>query len=88
MSSEKQYKIKNSEKQVKELVDLIGACIVLHNLLIDYEEDDVPTSWYDCVEEEVDWGLYDEEEEDIVEVTYEDATDRRQYVFNSIVNKW
>ena len=66
----------------------IGACIVLHNLLIDYKEDDIPSSWYENVNEDIDWGMYDEEEEDIPEVTFQDTTDRRKYVFNSLVNNF
>ena len=81
-------KLKNSEKEVKELVDLIGSCIVMHNLLINYDEDDIPSAWYDKVNEDnIDWDLYDEEEEDIGRVT-EEGTDRRQYVFNSLVNNF
>ena len=81
-------KLKNEKKQVEELVDLISACLVLHNLLIDYDEDDIPSSLYDTVDEDIDWGMYDEEEEDIPEVTFQDTTDRRQYVFNSLVNNF
>ena len=80
-------KLKHDKKEVKELVELTGACIVMHNLLIDYEEDDIPSSWYDEVQNDIDWSLYDEEEEDIADVR-EDGTDRRQYVFNSLVNNY
>ena len=80
-------KLKNNPKEVKELVDLIGSCTVLHNLLINYDEDEIPGSWYAELSEEIDWGLYDEEEEDIAEVT-EDIEDRRQYVYNSFVNNY
>ena len=70
------------------MVDLIGSCIVMHNLLINYDEDDIPSAWYDQVNEDnIDWDLYDEEEEDIGRVT-EQGTDRRQYVFNSLVNNF
>ena len=67
-------KLKNSKSEVKELVDLIGACIVLHNLLIDYDEVDIPSSWYDNINDDIDWGLNDEEEENIASVT-EDKED-------------
>jgi hypothetical protein len=40
-------KFKKSNKEVKELVDIIGVCTVLHNLLINYDEDDIPKEWYD-----------------------------------------
>ena len=62
-------KLKNSKVEVKELVDLVGACIVLHNLLIDYDETDMPESWYDNITDDIDWVLYDEEEENIPRVT-------------------
>ena len=80
-------KLKNDKKEVKQLVDLIGACIVLHNLLINYEEDDIPADWYEQVDDEIDWCMYDEEEEEIDRVT-EEGTYRRQYVYNSIVNNF
>ena len=80
-------KLKKETKEVKELVDLIGACVVLHNLLINYEENNIPSSWYDEVVDDIDWTLYDEEEEDIAEVT-DDNTERRKYVYNSIINNY
>ena len=80
-------KLKDSKKEVKQVADLIGACIVLHNLLLDYKEDDVPASWCEDVNYDIDWSLYNEEEEDITSVT-EDTEDRRQYVFNSIMNNY
>ena len=79
-------KIRDSPKEVKQLVDLIGACSVLHNLLINYE-DDLPSSWYATISEEIDWGLYDEEEENIAAVT-DDKEDRRKYVYNSMINNY
>ena len=80
-------KLKKETKEVKELVDLVGACIVLHNLLINYDECNIPSSWYDENVDDIDWTLYDEEEEDIAEVT-ENNGDRRKYVYNSIVNNY
>ena len=80
-------KLKNSKREVKELVRLIGACIVLHNLLIDYNEDDIPSQWYEEMNDEIDWTMYDEEEEDIARVT-DDKEDRRKYVFNSVINNF
>jgi hypothetical protein len=79
-------KIRRSVKEVKELVDLIGACIVMHNLLINYD-DDVPDEWYEDIEEDIDWTMYDEEEERIAQVT-EEGEDRRQYVYNSLINNY
>ena len=80
-------KLKNSKKEVKEMVELIGACIVLHNLLINYDEDDIPDSWYDEMNEDIDWTMYDEEEEDIAHV-WEEKEDRRKFVFNLVVNNF
>ena len=80
-------KLKNGKKEVKNVVDLIGSCIVMHNLLINYDETDIPESWYEKEERRIDWSMYDEEEERIAQVT-EENTDRRQYVFNSIVNNY
>jgi hypothetical protein len=56
-------KLKEGRKEVKEIVDLIGACMVMHNLLINYNKDDIPKRWYWEMEEEIDWSLYDEHEQ-------------------------
>ena len=80
-------KLKNSKVEVKELVDLIGACIVVHNLLIDYEEGDMPSSWYDNITNDIDWVLYDEEDENKPQVT-EVKEDRRKYIYNSVINNF
>ena len=80
-------KLRNSPTEVKRLVQLIGSCTVLHNLLIDYEEEEIPASWYVDISEGIDWELYDEEEEDIAEVT-DDLEDRRKYVYNSFINNY
>ena len=80
-------KLKHSKQEVKELVELIGACLTMHNLLIEYDETDIPSNWYNEMENNIDWRLYDEEEEDIAHVR-EDGTDRRQYVFNSLINNY
>ena len=62
-------RLKKSKEEVKELVDLIGACITMHNLLINYDETEIPKSWYDNLESEIDWSMYDEEEDEIAHVT-------------------
>ena len=69
------------------MVDMIGACVVLHNLLINYDEDDIPDSLYDEVNAEIDWTMYDEEEEEIACIT-EDKEDRRKYIYNSVINNY
>ena len=80
-------KLKDSKEQVKELVELIGSCVVLHNLLIDYEEDEIPSNWYEDISDDIDWALYDEEEELIADIT-DEKEDRRKYVFNSLINNY
>ena len=61
--------------------------MVMHNLLIDYDENEIPSSWYEDIEIDIDWTMYDEEEEDIARVT-EDKEDRRKNVFNLLVNNF
>jgi hypothetical protein len=83
----KNIKLKDGEKEVKELVDLIGACTVLHNLLIDYDKNDIPSEWYNEIQNFIDWSLYDEEEESIPEIDKEGG-DRRETVYHSIINNY
>jgi hypothetical protein len=80
-------KLKNSKEEVKEMVDLIGSCIVLHNLLIDYDEEEIPAKWFSKINKNIDWSLYDEEEEDIADIN-EHVEDRRKYVYNSFINNY
>ena len=58
---------------------------MLHNLLIDYDKNDMPFKWYEEINDDIDWTLYDDEEEDIAEVT-EEVEDRRKCVLNSVMN--
>ena len=67
-------------------MDIIGACAVLHNLLINYN-DCIPQEWYEELNEEIDWTAYDEDDQDISNVDAEEA-DRRSHVFNSIANNY
>jgi hypothetical protein len=80
-------KLRHSKKEVEEIVRLIGACITMHNLLLSYDEDEIPSEWYKNLTDNIDWSMYDEEEERIAEVT-EENEDRRQYVFNSLINNF
>jgi hypothetical protein len=80
-------KLKQSAKEVKELVDLIGTCIAIHNLLINYDEDDIPAEWYSQMEEEIDWSLFDKEDQHIANVD-EEGANRRSIVFDSIINNY
>ena len=81
MSEKEQYQIK---KQSIGSQRTGGSNRVMHSLA---QFRVIPASWYFDISEEIDWGLYDEEEEDIAEVT-DDIGDRRQYVFNSFVNNY
>ena len=80
-------KLRTSKAEVKELVELIGACIIMHNLLLTYDDNDIPAKWYDSMEDEIDWTGYDEEEDDIPIVMEEDE-DRRKYVYQSVINNY
>jgi hypothetical protein len=80
-------KLKSGPEEVKELVDLIGACIVMHNLLINYDDDTIPQEWYDEVSNNIDWTLYDEEEEGTTNIN-DEVADRRDVVFKSIINNF
>jgi hypothetical protein len=80
-------KLKSEPEEVEELVDLIGACIVMHNLLIDYNNDTIPQEWYDELSNNIDWTLYDEEEEGHTQIN-DEVADRRDVVFKSIINNF
>jgi hypothetical protein len=80
-------KIKESPKEVKELVDLIGSCIVIHNLLINYDEDEIPKEWYEKMQDRIDWSLFDEDQQNISNVE-EEGANRRQIVYESIINNY
>jgi hypothetical protein len=78
---------KKGKKEVRQLIDIIGACIVLHNLLMNYDEDDIPKEWYDTMRDEIDWSGYDEENFHHNEVE-DEGGNRREMVFNSIINNY
>ena len=80
-------KLRKSKKEVEEVVRLIGAFITMYNLLISYDENEIPSEWYEEMQTNIDWSMYDEEEEHIGEVTNE-SEDRRKYVFNSLINNY
>jgi hypothetical protein len=80
-------KFKKTNKEVKELVDIIGACIVLHNLLINYDENDIPKEWYDQMKDNIDWSMYDEEAHERANIADEEVS-RRETVFQSIINNY
>jgi hypothetical protein len=80
-------KLGKTKKEVKELVELIGACIVIHNLLINYSDDDIPREWYDQMKDKIDWSLYDEELVEKICVQDEEVC-RRDTVYESIINNY
>jgi hypothetical protein len=80
-------RLRKGKKEVKELIDIITSCIILHNLMINYNEPDIPQEWYDKMRDEIDWSCYNKEDIDIPNVDQEEV-DRRQFVFNSIVNNY
>lgn len=40
-------KITNDKKSVKRILRVIDCCVILHNLLIDRGDDDIPDEWFD-----------------------------------------
>ena len=79
--------IKDGKKQVKHIVDIITSCMIIHNLMIDYD-DDIPLKWYDKILQEIRWDIYDEEyssESDVDHNLGNDLDiDRRKDVFKHI----
>jgi hypothetical protein len=66
---------------------MVGACIILHNLLINYDENDIPHQWYDEMRDNIDWSLYNEENYEKSNITDDDVS-RRETVFESIINNY
>jgi hypothetical protein len=79
--------LKKGKKEVKELIDIITACIILHNMMINYKELEIPQEWSDIMRDKIDWSCYDKEDVDIPAVENKDV-ERREYVLNSIVNNF
>jgi hypothetical protein len=79
--------LKGGKKEVKQLVDLIGACIVIHNLLINYNEDEIPREWYEKIKDDIDWTEYDENE-DYISQQYQESGNRRDTVFQSFLRNY
>jgi hypothetical protein len=79
--------LRKTKKELKELIEIIGSCVILHNMLLNYDEDSIPNEWYDQMVDEIDWTLYDEEEFQIAQVG-EDEVDRRSTVFHSISSNY
>jgi hypothetical protein len=72
--------LKDGKKEVKHLVDIIGACIVLHSLLMNYNKDAVPQEWYNEISK-IALSLYDEEEIYIANVEEEGTNGRTTITF-------
>jgi hypothetical protein len=79
--------LRKGKKELKHLIDLIGACVTLHNMLLNNDNDTIPKEWYDEMADEIDWTLYNEEEFQIANVG-EDEVDRRTTVFHSICSNY
>ena len=79
--------IKDGKKQVKHIVELITSCIIIHNLMIDYD-DKIPQEWYDEFNQQIRWDIYDDEyssESDIDHNVDNDLeVERRREVFKHI----
>ena len=76
------------ESDVKFIVDLFGACAVLHNLLLSYN-DEVPQAWYQDLAESLDNDLADQIENEVtVDAVEVDDGDCRSSVFNSFVENF
>ena len=80
--------IKHGGKEVKEVVDILASCAVLHNLLLDYD-DIIPQEWYEELEGQLDTDVVDEIENFVTvrSVTEEDIS-RRDTVFDSIIESF
>jgi hypothetical protein len=82
-----QHPIKKTKKELKELIEIIRAYITLHNMLINYNDQNIPKEWYDHMTDEIDWILYDDKEFQIADVE-EDEVDRQTTVFHSICSNY
>jgi hypothetical protein len=52
---------------------------------MNYNKEDIPKEWYDTMRDEIDWSGYDEEDFHHAWVE-EEGGNRREMVFNSIIN--
>ena len=68
-------------REVKHIMDLLGACAVIHNLLIE-DKDSIPQHWYDNLSQGTDWTTDGEIVDDI---DNDHEVDRRDEVFKSII---
>ena len=50
--------IHKGNPEVKNIVDIVGACSVLHNILLQCN-DEIPQEWYDNVAKEINWNIND-----------------------------
>ena len=79
--------IRKGRSQLKHIVDIVTVSIILHNLMIDYE-DKIPQEWYNEINKEINWEIYDEEYSSDEEVDHnidnDMDIDRRNEVFKHI----
>ena len=81
--------ITKEKKSVKFVMDMFMCACVMHNILLElnHDEDNDQTiiqQYREDMAEHLDWSLFDEEEHDPCNV-YDDAGDRREAVFQSII---
>lgn len=78
----------SGEDDVKFIVDCFGACCVLHNLLLSYN-DEIPQEWYEDLADEINSDIADQIE-NATTVAPIDSNDgnRRSAVFNSFVENF
>lgn len=74
----------DGESKMKRCLDRIACCMVLHNLLINCDED-LPQSFWDEVNQQIDWEVANEEDEDPLPIADGDECNRRSQVFNYII---
>ena len=80
--------------EVKYIVDLVGACSVLHNILLECN-DEIPQSWYNTVAKEISWNINDsdhssDDEDDNLSYTNDDEIDveMREKHYERIVSNY
>jgi hypothetical protein len=77
---------REGKKEIKELVNLIGSCAVIHNFCINYN-DQIPQEWYDEIAEQINWTQYDEDKENIAGIN-SDGGNCRETAFKTFFNHY
>ena len=80
--------IRHGKKDVKDIVDIISSCVILHNMLLNYE-DAIPQEWYQDLLNDIDFSISDEIENIYtVDGVREEDVCRRTTVFHSIIENF